>query len=115
MTPQGNIYLVTGHTDMRKSIDGLSLIVSDVLELNPLSNAWFIFCNRQRDKIKILFWDTNGFWLYYRRLEKGRFQWLTNESGDPVNISHRQLQWLLAGLPLQNAKAHKPLVGVSVS
>ena len=63
MSPQGDIYLVTGHTDMRKSIDGLSLIVSEVLELNPLSSAWFIFCNRQRDKIKILFWDTNGFWL----------------------------------------------------
>ena len=75
MTPHKQVYLVTGHTDMRKSIDGLSLIVSDVLEMDPLSEAWFIFCNRYRDKIKILFWDTNGFWLYYRRLEKGRFKW----------------------------------------
>jgi transposase len=55
MTPHKQIYLVTGHTDMRKSIDGLSLIVSDVLEMDPLSEAWFIFCNRHRDKIKILF------------------------------------------------------------
>ena len=115
MSPQGDIYLVTGHTDMRKSIDGLSLIVSEVLELNPLSSAWFIFCNRQRDKIKILLWDTNGFWLYYRRLEKGRFQWLSNAAGDSVNISLRQLQWLLAGLPLTNAKAHQPLMGLQVS
>ena len=115
MSPQGDIYLVTGHTDMRKSIDGLSLIVSEVLELNPLSSDWFIFCNRQRDKIKILFWDTNGFWLYYRRLEKGRFQWLSNAAGDSVNISLRQLQWLLAGLPLTNAKAHQPLMGLQVS
>ncbi|MBO1916040.1 IS66 family insertion sequence element accessory protein TnpB [Providencia rettgeri] len=56
---------------MRKSIDGLSLIVAETLEMDPFSESWFIFCNRTRDKLKILFWDTNGFWLYYRRLEKG--------------------------------------------
>jgi transposase len=61
---------VTGNTDMRKSINSLSLIVSDVLEMDPLSRPWFVFCNRPRDKLKILFWDTNGFWLYYRHLEK---------------------------------------------
>ncbi len=69
------VYVVTGVTDMRKSINGLSIIVSDTLSLDPLSQAWFVFCNKQRDKLKILFWDTNGFWLYYRRLEQGRFQW----------------------------------------
>ncbi|HIF9268073.1 TPA: IS66 family insertion sequence element accessory protein TnpB [Photobacterium damselae] len=63
MIPSGAIYLLSGITDMRKSIDGLSLIVADELEMDPLSSAWFIFCNRGRDKIKILFWDTNGFWL----------------------------------------------------
>nr|WP_256384099.1 IS66 family insertion sequence element accessory protein TnpB [Photobacterium toruni] len=56
MIPRGAIYLVSGITDMRKSIDGLSLIVADVLEMDPLSSAWFIFCNRGKDKIKILFW-----------------------------------------------------------
>lgn len=61
MTPTGNVYLVSGVTDMRKSIDGLSLIVADTLEMDPFSQAWFIFCNRHRDKLKILFWDTNGF------------------------------------------------------
>ena len=61
MTPHKQIYLVTDCTDMRKSIDGLSLIVCDVLEIDPLSEAWFIYCNRHCDKIKILFWDTNGF------------------------------------------------------
>ncbi len=55
MNPQGDIYLVTGNTDMRKSINGLSLMVSDVLEMDPLSRAWFVFCNRLRDKLKILF------------------------------------------------------------
>lgn len=56
MIPSGAIYLVSGVTDMRKSIDGLSIIVADVLEMDPLSEAWFIFCNRGRDKLKILFW-----------------------------------------------------------
>ncbi|WP_445946316.1 IS66 family insertion sequence element accessory protein TnpB [Shewanella sp.] len=58
--------LSTGFTYIRKSINGLSIIVSDVLSLEPLSQAWFIFCNKQRDKLKNLFWDTNGFCLYYR-------------------------------------------------
>jgi transposase len=54
MIPSGAVYLVSGITDMRKSIDGLSLIVADVLEMDPLSSAWFIFCNRGQDKIKTI-------------------------------------------------------------
>lgn len=115
MTPRGDIYLVTGVTDMRKSIDGLAMIVSDVLALDPMSQAWFIFCNRPRDKLKILFWDTNGFWLYYRRLEKGRFKWPTPSTDPgPLTISPRQLNWLLDGLPLQLPQAHQPLHGLRV-
>jgi transposase len=110
MNPQGEIYLIAGHTDMRKSINGLSLIVSDTLEMDPLSRAWFIFCNRQRDKLKILFWDTNGFWLYYRRLEKGRFQWpVIDTEMESIAITQHQLNWLLSGLSLSATKAHKPL------
>jgi len=112
MNPQAEIYLITGHTDMRKSINGLSLIVSDALEMDPLSRAWFIFCNRQRDKLKILFWDTNGFWLYYRRLEKGRFQWpVTDTTMESITITQHQLNWLLSGLSLSTQKAHKSLFG----
>ncbi len=74
MIQSEKVYLVVGVTDMRKSIDGLSLIVAETLEMDPFSEAWFIFCNRNRDKLKILFWDTNGFWLYYRRLEKETFK-----------------------------------------
>ena len=115
MIPQGNIYLVSGATDMRKSIDGLSMIVSEVLELDPMSQAWFIFCNRQRDKLKILFWDTNGFWLYYRRLEKDRFKWPALQDKEAaLSISQHQLNWLLSGLPLHVPQAHKPLSGLQV-
>ncbi len=77
---------------MRKSIDGLALMVSEVLELNPLSESLFVFCNRGRDKLKILHWQTNGFWLYYRRLEKGRFNWPCRDTADQaVIITRRQL------------------------
>ncbi|WP_082008409.1 IS66 family insertion sequence element accessory protein TnpB [Photobacterium gaetbulicola] len=59
--PAGNVYLATGITDMRKSINTLGLLVEDMLELNPVGPHWFVFCNRRRDKLKILPWDTNDF------------------------------------------------------
>jgi transposase len=109
------VYLVTGFTDMRKSINGLSIIVSDSLSLDPLSQAWFVFCNKQRNKLKILFWDTNGFWLYYRRLEQGRFQWPTSATDlSAISIEQRQLQWLLSGLPVTSVTRHQTLSGLSV-
>ncbi len=99
---------------MRKSIDGLSLIVAETLEMDPFSEAWFIFCNRGRDKLKILFWDTNGFWLYYRRLEKGRFKWPKPQSDNTIHISKQQLQWLLSGLDLSHPRAHRQLNNLEV-
>lgn len=66
MTLKGKVYLVYGLIDMRKSINGFSLIVSDTLEMAPFREYWFIFCNPGRDKFKILFWNTNGLWLHYR-------------------------------------------------
>ena len=109
------VYLVTGVTDMRKSINGLSVIIAEQLDLDPMSQAWFVFCNKQRDKLKILFWDTNGFWLYYRRLEQGRFQWpKANETGLAMHIESRQLHWLLSGLPVENRTKHTVLSGLSV-
>ena len=104
----GHFHLAPGATDLRKSIDGLSVLVSAVFKLDPFSDQWFVFCNRQRNKLKILRWDHNGFWLYYRRLERGRFQW--PEHGDnAVMITRRQLQWLLDGLAIEQKRAHKPV------
>jgi transposase len=82
------VFLAPGATDLRKSIDGLSAIVAAVFEQDPFSDRWFVFCNRQRDKLKILRWDTNGFWLYYRRLEKGRFKWPVQTGS--ASESHRE-------------------------
>jgi transposase len=105
LAAEGRVYLACGATDLRKSIDGLAAIVQLGFELDPFSQACFVFCNRGRDKMKILRWDLNGFWLYYRRLERGRFKW--PPSGDsPRLVSHRELQWLLDGLTLEQHKAH---------
>jgi transposase len=104
-----SVYLACGSTDLRKSIDGLAALVSQVFELDLFSHSLFVFCNRDRDKLKILVWDTNGFWLYYRRLERGRFRWPDQPGQKTVTVSRRQLQWLLDGLTLEQTQAHTPV------
>jgi len=101
------VFLACGVTDMRKSIDGLSALVVDVLEADPLSSHLFVFCNRLRDKIKILYWHNNGFWLFYRRLEQQRFWWPNVDEQQAVEVSYRELSWLLEGLDITQVTAHK--------
>lgn len=99
------VYLACGATDIRKSIDGLAAIVQEQFALDPFSSALFVFCNRRRDKLKILHWDHAGFWLYYRRLERGSFQWPAGGSA-PLHLTQRELRWLLDGLSLTQRHAH---------
>jgi len=107
------VYLATGVTDMRKSINGLSILIADQLELDPLSGNLFAFCNRKRDIIKILYWDRNGFCLWHKRLEKDQFQWPENEQ-DVLNIHAHEMAWLLDGLSLDQREAHRQLFYNSV-
>lgn len=99
------MYFACGATDIRKSIDVLAAIVQEQFKLHPFSTALFVFCNRRRDKLKILHWDHAGFWLYYRRLEQGTFQWLA-EGNVPLCLTPRELRWLLDGLSLTQYHAH---------
>lgn len=101
------VYLAAGSTDMRKSIDGLAVLIKEVFSLDPFSSCLFVFCNKNRDKLKILQWDHNGFWLYYRRLEKGRFKWPEDGSGGTIVINKRELNWLLDGLSITQKQAHQ--------
>jgi transposase len=107
------VHLACGPTDMRKSIDGLAALVQVSFNLDPMSNAWFVFCNKGRDKLKLLRWDHNGFWLYYRRLERGRFEWPASSAGMIRTVSRRQLMWLLDGLSLEQRKAHRAVNATS--
>lgn len=101
------IYICTGATDLRKGIDGYASIVQSEFELSPFDSSLYIFCNRQHNKIKCLYWDGTGFWLLYKRLEKGHFKW--NNTGDrkAVEITSQQVKWLLEGLKMEQKTAFK--------
>lgn len=99
------VYLGLGATDMRKSIDGLSILVSEQLNGDPFSGHLFAFCNRRRSILKLLYWDRNGFCLWHKRLELDKFRWPESRS-EVREISSRQLRWLIEGLDIQQAQAH---------
>lgn len=101
-----NVYLAVGKTDLRKSIDGLAIMVQMNFQLDPFKDAIFVFCNSKRDKIKILYWERNGFWLYYRRLEKGRFKWPNNPNEKVMHVTERELRWILDGLDIHQKGVH---------
>lgn len=98
------IFLVQGTTDLRKGIDGYASIIQDHFHLDPFSDTLFIFCNRTHNKIKCLYWDGSGFWLLYKRLEKGTFKWPKDESS-VLKITHQQMNWLLEGLKIEQKTA----------
>lgn len=102
------VYLAIGSTDMRKSINGLSILVAEYFSLDPLSGHLFCFSNRKRDIIKVLYWDRNGFCLWHKRLEKDRFRWPASKD-DILVISSRELNWLLDGLSIEQWSAHQRL------
>ena len=101
-----SVYLAQGYTDLRKGIDGYASIIQDHFKLNPFEDALYIFCNRQRDKLKCLYWDGTGFWLLYKRLEQGHFKWQKDKTG-ALMITQQQLQWLLDGLKIVQKAAFK--------
>ena len=91
------VYLACGATDMRKSINGLSAIVESSFKLDPFDEAVFVFCNRARDRVKILEFDGDGFWLYFKRLEKGHFRWVTAGEEATMTLTPEELNILLSG------------------
>ena len=104
MIPENSIrvYLALGSTDMRKAINGLSVLVEQAMGLNPFSGDLFVFCNRRRNIIKILYWDENGFCLWLKRLEEHRFKW-PQLADEVLTINRKQLSWLLSGLDFSSA------------
>jgi transposase len=103
------VYLYRGIVDMRKSIDGLSAIVEQELGLSPFAPQLFVFCNGRRDKIKVLYWERAGFVLWYKRLEKQRFPWPKRDEDGVLQMTGRELNWLLDGIDLFRVRPHEDL------
>ncbi|WP_299144312.1 IS66 family insertion sequence element accessory protein TnpB [uncultured Vibrio sp.] len=110
-----DIYLHKAPVDFRKGINGLSLIVEQHMNLNPFSEALFVFCNRTRDKLKVLYWHRNGFCLWQKRLEEDKFSWPRKMHGTTLSLSQEQWQWLLDGLDIEKMKPHRALKYQSLS
>ena len=103
------VYLHRPAIDFRMGINGLSIVVEQALGLNPFAEAVYVFSNRRRNRVKILGWDRNGFWLLLKRLEQDRFVW-PDETAVP-SVTVEQLHWLLDGIDLSMGIADgRPLV-----
>lgn len=101
-----HIYIACGHTDLRKSIDGLAAIVQESFKMNPFQQTLFLFSGRRKDRLKALLWEEDGFVLLYKRLENGRLQW-PSAAGEIRALSTQQFRWLMEGLAVDQPKAVK--------
>ena len=100
------VFIHTQFVDFRKSINGLVAIVEAELARDAYTGTLFVFCNKAKDKLKILYWDKAGFALWYKRLEKQKFKWPTKLSSQEFELTSQQLSWLLSGY---DVLGHEPL------
>jgi transposase len=107
ISPAVCIYLATGVTDLRRSIDGLAALVRERFDLDPLSGHLFLLRNRRGDRLKILAWDQGGFWVLYKRLERGTFAWPAEDNDAPVVLRSSDLLLLLAGVDLAHTRRRR--------
>jgi transposase len=105
-------FIRPGFTDMRKAVNGLTSIIQEKMEQNPLNGSVYIFCNRERKLLKAIWWDRTGFWLCQKRLEKDRFPW-PNDEKEAEELTAEQVTMLLSGIDF--FKAHKAIMYQKVS
>ena len=98
------VFLHRDAVDGRKNINGLAALVEQAMGLDPLSPAVFAFSNRRRDRIRLLLWERNGFWLLTKRLEQDRFKWPGTEA--VLELSTEHLHWLLEGIDIEAIRRH---------
>ena len=106
LSPATRIFLVAGSTDMRKSFNGLTAIVQNELQGDPLSGHLFVFTNKNRNRIKILFWDRSGLWVCAKRLEKGTFSWPRGDEA-AVELTTAELALVLGGIDLEDTRQRR--------
>ncbi len=102
------VYLYRQPVDFRKSYRGLSAIVESELRHNPFDGELYVFINRQRNKIKCLFWERNGFVLYYKVLAEEKFHWPKHDD-NVLSVTGQQINWLLDGYDITHMRGHKTL------
>ena len=109
---QTRVFLFTEPVDMRKSFRGLSQLTESVLQQDPASGHWFAFINRRRDRLKLLGWDGQGFWIWYKRLEAGVFERpISGQDQVPLEIDVTQLSLIIHGIDLSSAKRRRRYQG----
>lgn len=109
------VYLCCGATDMRKSINGLMSLVQEVFALDPFSDALFVFCNKNKNRLKILEWDGDGFWLYFKRLERGRFRWPAEGEEATMSLKLQELSCLIDGARLEKKLRRREVLERQIS
>jgi transposase len=110
-----SVYLCCGYTDMRKSINGMMILVKESFSLDPFADALFVFCNKSRDRLKILEWDGDGFWLYFKRLERGRFRWPVEGDARTMVLNIDELTCLIDGARLEKKLKRKEIFERQIS
>jgi len=104
-----SIYIYNNRVDFRKNIDGLSGLVDEEMQLDPYSRAVFIFLNRRRDKVKLLYWDKSGFLMIYKRLEEEKFIMSRKNVDKVLTITRAQFEWFFNGYDIWKMKGHREL------
>ncbi len=108
------VYLCRDIVDFRKGINGLAVLVEEALQHDPFSEQLFVFCNAKRDKIKILYWERNGFAMWQKKLETDKFPWPRHVDQEVLALSGRELNWLLDGIDVFAMKPHETISYESV-
>lgn len=103
------VYLHRDPVDFRKAINGLSVIVQDAMGHSPFEPGLFVFCNRRRNQLKVLYWDATGFALWQKRLEQDKFKWPMRHTDAVLTLNQEQWNWLLRGLNFMHIKPHNSL------
>ena len=103
------VHLCRDVVDFRKQMQGLSVLVQEELELDPFNSHLFAFCNRKRDHVRVLYWERNGFAMWQKRLEADKFPWPRSSGQEVLELSGRELNWLLDGLDVFAMKPHEAI------
>lgn len=108
-THEIRVHLCCDVVDFRKQMRGLSVLVQEELGLDPFGAQLFAFCNRRRDHVRLLYWERNGFAMWQKKLEKDRFAWPRQLGTEVVELTGRELNWLLDGIDVFAQKPHRAL------